>query len=307
MKKLLKLLFALSLLVLVACGSSSSVQVDDTNPEELGNSGTLTYLDRQIELQEVKAKHKEKYVWDNPEKYIAALNKEYGQEFFEVLRRDYENPTNYERHTNVHLDYTTAGYQYFTGVDIEEVRAWWDGNPFRMFHPDFKEETRKMNTEDVDRNNRLLYQKHGARVELYTAYIASDYLELSNLATEEKYLSDQYTKLNIPFPVGSIKGQLELQPIKKDAIEEVFQELPNLLTEAEREVIEVPSDYNWAEHSAIFYNTDRDYIAEVDFGFSVPRVESEEPDWFGLNVIIKKDSSGFEILDKRLDAPDLRP
>lgn len=300
MKKLLKLLFTLSLLVLVACGSSSSVQVDDTNPEELGNSGTLTYLARQLELGEVQAKHKEKYDEDNPEKYIAALNKEYGQEFFEVVSRDYED------YTAVWMDYTTAGFQYFTGVDIEEVRAWWDGNPFRMFHPDFKEETRSMNNNNDDLNM-LLYRERGAKVGLYTAYIASDYLELPNLATKENYWSDQFANVNIPFPVGSIKGQLEYNAIEEDAIEEVFQELPNLLTEAEREVIKVPSDYNWAANKAIFYNTDRDYIAEVSFRFEVPRVESEELDQFLLHVIIKKDSSGFEILDKRLRTPNLRP
>lgn len=279
MKKLFKLLFALSLLVLVACGSSQESEEPEKTFE---TSGTAVYIDRIIEKNRVSKNYESKSV----KEYVEAMNEAYGEKYFQVVEVDGESKSRF----------TQKGRLYFQGVDPFKVNSWFYISKRKSYIDSDAQELY---------NNALKFGGDGSaeRIRTYQQMaVMGDYVdwaEIDKWALEgNKSLADY----NAHF-LGS--GFMDRYGHANDAYwserdrfaDMIEEEFYSYLTDDEYNIYNFTSDVRF-DNDLIVYNTSGHFTFAISREFSVYNPNGEDDIEGSLYITAKVEGTTPEILDK---------
>lgn len=256
MKKLFKLLFALSLLVLVACGANSASETEQEMkpPRNLRYSGTAVYIDRQIERRNIRQPHKDK----SAEEYVKAMNEEYGKRYWQVVEVDGKSMARF----------TIDGRLYFQGVDVVKVNKWLNTNPYNQSESELEKEKQAY---------RDAWEKGGdgatAKISGYQQQaVMGEYVnfaEIDEWRAAGKTLADYNAGfLGSSFRDSSGNANDSYWSARDRSVEKIEEKFNTYLTEDEQEMYNFTSDIRF-DNDLIVYNRNQDYVFAISRAFSV--------------------------------------
>lgn len=289
MKKIFKLLVALFLLMLTACGtpdvSSPESEVEPKRTLEI--SGTAVYFDRAVERRQIHKKHKDLLGEDGDgrKEYVEAMNGSYGTKYYEVVTKGQEK----------RWKYTPTGRKYFFGQRPDEIDRWLATNPYGLSEAEHRKEK--------DNYRNALWEGNIATVVAYQQQmVMGRYVDFSYM---DKWIQDnrgtladwnaEYLGNNFTDSSGRANSRYfeEQDRIREYIRDEKFE---TFLTNDEEELYNFTTDINFTAEP-IVYNYDGDYVFSLSRDFSVANPNGGE-DFTGTLYIVGRFDGIFEDLDK---------